>query len=173
MGCLTVVGLFFVLAPSLGSDQLPSKSESPSATRPIRDIRMREGGMVIFHVLDAAGSPLPRQVVNVSYEGYNVATARSNEAGQIRVNGLRPGVHVLASGQSTLPLRFWNAQFAPPSAANSTAIVVNQPMVRGQYGAPMIGPGLLATGAALAGVAGVIAGTNSTNKSVPVSPASP
>jgi hypothetical protein len=173
MNCLAVVGVFFFPSPLFGSDKLPSKSVSASATRPIRDIRIREGGMAIFHVVDAAGSPLPRQVVTVSYQGYNVATALSNEAGQIRINGLRPGIHILASGQSTLPLRFWNIQFAPPTAANSTAIVVNQPMVRGQYGAPMIGPGLLATGAALAGVAGIIAGKNSRNKSVPVSPASP
>ena len=134
---------------------------------------MRDGGMVTFHVLDAAGRPLPRRVVTVMYQGNTVATALSNEAGQIQINGLRPGVHVLASGPSAMPLRFWNAQVAPPSAASSTAIVVTQPIVRGQYGAPMMGPGLLATGAAVAGVVGVIAGKNSTNESVPVSPASP
>lgn len=134
---------------------------------------MRDGGMVTFHVLDPAGTPLRRRVVTVTYQGNTVATALSNESGQIHIKGLRPGVHVLLSGSSAVPLRFWNAEVAPSSASSSTAIVVTQPIVRGQYGAPMMGPGLLVTGAAVAGVVGVIAGKNSTNESVPVSPASP
>jgi hypothetical protein len=168
--CLVVAGLLLFQPSSFGSDELTKKSGSFTSARPIRDIRMRDGGMVLFHVLDAAGSPVPGQVVTVSYQGNTVATALSNEVGQIQVNGLRPGIHVLASGHAGLPLRFWNAQVAPPSAASSTAIVVTQPIVRGQYGAPMIGPGMLATGAAVAGVVGVIAGKNSTNESTPVSP---
>ena len=176
--CLAVVGCILVQCLCFGADQ--SAANTASVTRPpIRDIRMQVGGNVVFHVQDAAGIPQPRRVVTIGYQGHTVATAVSNASGQVRISGLRPGIHVLASGQSGMALRLWNAEVAPPSALNSTAVIVSQPVVRGQYGAPMMGPGMLATGAAVAGVVVVIAGKNSTNESVPVSddtssgPASP
>lgn len=160
-----------ILLPSaaFSVDQSTANSVDSSSTL-IRDIRMREGGLVLIHVLDAAGKPLSGRVVTITHQGKTVAAARSNAAGHVWISGLRSGIHVMASGQTANALRFWTADVAPQFAADSTAIAPSQAIIRGQYGAPMIGPGMLATGAAVAGIVGIIAGKNSTNESVPVPP---
>ena len=172
MNCLAAAGIFLSQSVCLSAGQLTAVPGSSAPTRPIRDIRMGDGGLVVIHVLDSAGHVLPDRTVTIAHQGHIIATARSNKGGQIRVSGLRSGIHLLASGQSTAPLRLWTAEAAPPFATDNTAIVASQHIVRGQYGAPMIGPGMLATGAGIAGLVVVVAGKNSSNESVPVSPLS-
>ena len=171
MNCLAAACIFFSQSLAVCAEQLTTGPDSSSPTRPIRDIRMQDGGWVMFDVLDAGGHALPHRTVTIAYQGHVVATARSNNGGQIRVSGLRSGIHLLASGQSSVPLRLWSADVAPPFATDSTAIVVSQPIVRGQYGPPMVGPGMLATGAGIAGLVVVLAGKSASSDSVPVPPA--
>ncbi len=168
MNCLAAAGMFLSQSTTFSADQLTTRAGLSSSANPIRDIRMRDGGLVMIHVLDAAGKALPHRTVTIAHQGHIVATAKSNKGGLIRISGLRAGIHLMASGQSAVPLRLWTADVAPPSANDHTAIVVSQQIVRGQYGAPMIGPGMLATGAGIAGLIVVVAGKNSTDDSVPV-----
>ncbi len=171
VNCLAAAGMFLCQSLNISADQLTTRPGLSPPAKPIRDVRMREGGLVMINVLDAGGKALPHQTVTIVHQGHIIATAKSNERGQIRVSGLRSGIHLLASGQSSVPLRLWTASVAPPVATDSTAIVISQQIVRGQYGAPMVGPGILATGAGIAGVAVVVAGKNSTDDSVAVPPA--
>ncbi|HIE97957.1 MAG TPA: hypothetical protein EYG03_12535 [Planctomycetes bacterium] len=171
LNCLAVASMLLSQSLTVSADPLTTTSGLSSTAKPIRDIRMHDGGLVMIHVLDDAGKTLPHRIVTITHQGHIVATARSNNGGQIRVSGLRAGIHLLTSGQSMVALRLWAADVAPPSATDSTAIVVSQQIVRGQYGAPMVGPGMLVTGAGIAGLVVVVAGKNSSDDSVPVPPA--
>lgn len=145
-----------------------------------KDIRLSQKSEVNLTIVSAAGKPLADQVMVVTHRGNEICRAKSNRKGQVRISGLRPGMHVLTLGKEVVPVRFWTYRSAPPSALHNPAIVAGNGAVRGQYG-PMMGPTMgpamapvmLATGVTATAIAVVLIGKSSGGDTDIVLPASP
>lgn len=107
----------------------------------IRDVELREKGILTTRVVDMQGQPVAGEKLSVLYQGREVASAVSDQNGYVVIGGLRPGAHTLSTPMNAVPCRFWNKDTAPPSAVGMPAVVSDVEIVRGQFGAfnlPMV-----------------------------------
>lgn len=163
-----------LVQPVSNSDSVdtPSSSTAPE----LRDVRLQNAGRLQLRVIDEAGKPESDQLVRVFYQNSVIAETRTNASGSAVILGLRPGVHLVATGGRMNAYRLWTQQSAPPSAISAPAIVISEQSIRGQYGygpGPMMAPGMLATGVTAAAVVAVLVGKDNGDSSVVVTPSSP
>ncbi len=95
------------------------------------DISLNQG-VLIGTVLNASAQPVEGIHVQLQHNNNVIAKAVSDKNGQFVVKGLRNGGHTLQVGKTQHPVRFWNQQSAPKTAASQMAIVVDEAVVRGQ-----------------------------------------
>lgn len=160
--------------PKSNSD--PAGNPAGSKAAELRDVKLQDAGRLQLRVIDEAGKPEPNQVVRVFYQNSVIAETRTNASGQAVILGLRPGVHLVATGGRMNAYRLWTQQTAPPSAISAPAVVISEQSIRGQYGygpPPMMAPGMLATGVTAAAVVAVLVGKDDGDASVVVTPSSP
>jgi hypothetical protein len=160
--------------PASNSDPVGNQLSSKSPE--LRDVRLQDAGRLQLRVIDEAGKPEPDQLVRVFYQNSVIAETRTNASGSAVILGLRPGIHLVATGGRMSAYRLWTQQSAPPSAINAPAVVISEQSIRGQYGygpGPMMAPGMLATGVTAAAVVAVLVGKDNGDGSVVVTPSSP
>lgn len=153
-----------------------SRIEVSKPAKPtFRDVRLEQGGQLRLTIVSLDGQQLPEQMVTVWFNKALVCQSKSNAKGQIRITGLRPGLHMIQIGESTQACRLWSAKSAPPNAIANPAFVAGSSTVRGQYSPmmPMIGPAALATGVTGVAIAAILIGKSSSDDNSTVFPASP
>ena len=151
----------------------------------IRDIQLAAGGTSSLVVTDSTGEPIEGCLVALYYHSHQIAVAKTDHHGAVRVVGMKPGLHVVHIGTQQTVCRFWDNEGAPPSATSRPAFVVSEQLARGQYygpmmgypmqpmmGPPMVAPVLLATGVTAVAVAAVLVGKSEGDDPVLV-PATP
>lgn len=154
---------------------------SPQAHPVFRDVKLGKHGELSLTAVAITGKPLESQPVTVVYNGTVVCRSKSNQAGVVSITGLRPGLHTVQVGKTSVLCRLWKASSAPPNAISTPAIVADDSAIRGQYGPgmvgapmmPMMAPAVLATGVTATALAVVLIGKSSSNDSDIVLPASP
>ena len=126
--------------------------EAPAAPKPIvRDVRLQDAGLLEMKIVDGQGMPQAEQPVQIQFADKTVAKAVTDETGNVRFTGLRPGLHIVSAPHGAAAFRFWNTDQAPPSALQSPAIVSDSNVVRGQFGGPAVG-GLIVAGLGVAAI---------------------
>lgn len=158
--------------PASSASELQSPAPEYGAAA-VRDIKLQQGGTLKLKVLSLDGQQIAQQVVQVSFQQSVIAATKTNEAGEVVISGLRPGVHVVHSGDSSQAYRLWAPETAPPAAISNPAFVVGMESALGQYGPPMMAPGFLATTVTAAALTAVLIGKNRGKSSVVPVPASP
>jgi hypothetical protein len=93
---------------------------------------LSEQGDFLGQIVDAQGSPAVGADVELWTQGKLAARGVADESGRFRFVGTRAGVYqVLASGTGSV-VRLWQPAAAPP-AARHAILLVQGPVVRGQY----------------------------------------
>lgn len=171
-----------VVSPVLNSTTFGWQVEHAEPKAPVfRDVRLGEKGQLSLSVVAITGKTLEGQPVAVLHNGKVVCRTKSSRGGQVRMTGLRPGLHTVQVGKNTVLCRLWSASAAPPNAIARPAIVADDSAIRGQFGAPMVGapmmpmvaPAVLATGVTATALAVVLIGKSSSNDNDVFLPASP
>ncbi|MEP3482214.1 MAG: hypothetical protein ABJZ55_23415 [Fuerstiella sp.] len=141
----------------------------------VQDVVLNSSGYLTFTVVQSTGRPVVGNPIAVLAGSVQVAAAKTNAKGQVRISGLKPGLHVFQTGYTKSMVRLWPAGAAPPQAVKDPAIVDASDLVRGQYGyGPPMAPGLVAATVTALGVGAVVIGKSSgSESSVAVDPASP
>jgi hypothetical protein len=98
----------------------------------IRDVAMSTEGALQGQFIGQDGQPVSAAQVVVASDEAVIAETVTDAEGQFKVAGLQPGVYEITAGDTTLPVRVWTNEAAPPTAA--TAALISQPVVRAQYG---------------------------------------
>ncbi|MDP6447756.1 MAG: hypothetical protein QF805_28420 [Pirellulaceae bacterium] len=101
----------------------------------MRDVALKDGGMLVGAVLNPAGKPQANVAVHCISGGKVVATAKSDDRGRFAFNQLRGGVLQLQSSESVALVRVWAPRTAPPNAQQGVMLVHGGELVRGQEGA--------------------------------------
>jgi hypothetical protein len=146
MACLGVTATHLALANPPAS--------SPRAAI-IRDVALREGGVLHGSVLDGAGRALPDLPVQVRRGDVVVATARTDAQGRFAAANLTGGVHQVTTPNGAAVYRLWTPAAAPPAAAPSALVLPEGGVVRGQAGgmgawvAPAVSAAVIATTAGI------------------------
>ncbi|MEZ6060288.1 MAG: hypothetical protein R3C19_08010 [Planctomycetaceae bacterium] len=117
----------------------------------VRDVQLKADGLLQMKIVDGQGVAQANQPVQVRFADKTVAKAVTDESGDVRFRGLRPGLHVVAAPHGAAAFRFWNEEQAPPSALKNPAIVSDSEVVRGQMGGAGLGT-LLGVGLGIAGI---------------------
>lgn len=166
--CFSGPGSLFAQSSVADDSVSPGKAAAKEAHEPmagptvVQDLVLDHRNTIQIRVVDEAGQPVSNLPVTLLHSDRAVAQAATNPQGEASFTRVRPGMHVLHTGDRAVAVRFWSEQAAPPNAVRQPAIVLPQQIVRGQYGPPMMaGPAILLTG--VAAVAIVLAGKNSSN----------
>ncbi|MFY9253967.1 MAG: hypothetical protein WAO83_10975 [Fuerstiella sp.] len=167
-GSTTTPGM--ISASGVSVLKAPEPKSEPVA---VRDIKLLDGGTLKLKVLSLDGRQVPQQVVQVQFQQTVIAATKTNESGEVVISGLRPGVHIVHSGDAAQAYRFWAPETAPPAAISNPAFVVGMESALGQYGPPMMAPGFLATTVTATALAAVLIGKNRGKGSEVAVPASP
>jgi len=101
----------------------------------VQDVRLRDGGVLVTRVVDLQGKPVADEQVVVEFKGQTIASSYSNEKGLVAIAGLRPGQHAIVTRSGATTCRLWMPETAPPAAINTPAVVSDNTLVRGQFGA--------------------------------------
>ena len=99
-----------------------------------RDVALQDGGVLVGQVLDAQGKAIAGAPVAVQTAGKAVANTITDKNGRFRVEGLRGGVHLVATVGQQGVYRCWATQTAPPAAQRGLMLVSSTDVVRGQCG---------------------------------------
>lgn len=127
-------------------------------------------GVLTGVIVNSAAKPVSGLNLQLIHGDTVIARATSDENGQFAIRGLRNGGHVLQVGAVQHPVRFWGTQQAPPSATAKMAIVVDEPVVRGQESS--LNNALIPI-AIIGGALAVTLGTTLSAEDKPAAPASP
>ena len=103
----------------------------PVANRSV-DVRLSGDQTLVGTIVDAQGRTVAGAQVTVLFNGVAVAHTKTTSSGRFAVNGLRGGVHQIASGQSRQSVRLWTERTAPASATSAALIVASEKIVRSQ-----------------------------------------
>jgi hypothetical protein len=121
----------------------------------IRDVALREGGILHGSILDGTGRALPDTPVQVRRGDVVVATARTDARGHFAAPNLTGGVHQVTTPSGAAVYRLWTPGAAPPAAAQSALVLPEGGVVRGQAGgmsawvAPAVSAAVIATAAGI------------------------
>jgi hypothetical protein len=130
--------------------------EAPARKAAAVDIALDESGDLAGAVVATDGKPIDGAVVTLSKQGKPVARTTTNEAGAFALASVKGGTYEIQAGDSARIVRVWNADAAPPAAAEGATLVVGQ-TVRGQDGYYEAGGFDFLTMATLATSAGALA----------------
>lgn len=150
-------------------------SETGIARLAVKDVVLNPLGHLAFTVVGSTGRPVVGGRISLWLGSARIARAKTNSKGQVRISGLKPGLHVFQTDFTKTIVRLWSPETAPPHAVASPAIVDASDLVRGQYGygAPMA-PGLVAATVTAIGVGAAVIGKSSgSDGAAAVVPASP
>lgn len=158
--CLLLTGVISLGGPAMAAGPVEIRSSDVSLT----------DGVLTGIIVNSSAKPISGLNVKLIHGDNVIARATSDENGQFAISGLRNGGHVLQIGTVHQPVRFWETQQAPPSATARMAIVVDEPVVRGQESSlnNVLIPALV-----IGGALGVTLGTTLSADDKASAPASP
>ncbi len=148
--------------PLLSAEQRTASTpveETPERDSLMQDVKLQPEGVLKARIVDLQGNPVVGEQVSVMFRGKEVAAVVSDTDGFATVSSMRPGLHAIVTPAGTTPVRLWNADTAPPTAASVPAVVSDAELVRGQFGAfnlPM-------AAVLVASVAGIVIGLDARN----------
>ena len=93
---------------------------------PAKDIALGPNGTLSGLVKDSSGQAKSAEIVTVGFSGNEVAKVQTLKDGRFTIEGLREGTHVVKASGSSFPVRFWQADKAPPSADSGITLVSRQ-----------------------------------------------
>ena len=91
-----------------------------------KDIVLGPNGSFSGVVKDVNGRAKSAEIVTVGFSGAEVATVQTLEDGRFTIEGLREGSHVVKTSGTSFPVRFWEADKAPPTADSGITLVSRQ-----------------------------------------------
>ena len=97
-----------------------------------KDIVLGPNGSFSGVVKDVNGRAKSAEIVTVGFSGAEVATVQTLEDGRFTIEGLREGSHVVKTSGTAFPVRFWEADKAPPTADSGITLVSRQVPVEGE-----------------------------------------
>ena len=101
----------------------PAVINAPAAAK---DIVLGPNGTFSGVVKDVNGRAKSAEIVTVGFSGAEVATVQTLEDGRFTIEGLREGSHVVKTSGTSFPVRFWEADKAPPTADSGITLVSRQ-----------------------------------------------
>ena len=101
----------------------PAVINAPAAAK---DIVLGPNGTFSGVVKDVNGRAKSAEIVTVGFSGAEVATVQTLEDGRFTIEGLREGSHVVKTSGTAFPVRFWEADKAPPTADSGITLVSRQ-----------------------------------------------
>lgn len=117
----------------------PSPGWAYESTPVAKDVALRSGGMLVGQVINAQGAPQAGAPVAVLQNEQAVVSTHTDANGVFAAKGLRGGQYQIVTPNGQRLYRFWAADTAPPSAADSAVLVSGEEIIRGQW-APPSGP---------------------------------
>ena len=144
---LVVLIAIGIVAPpaSVQADHRSSPTSSAAAAKKdapvVRDVELREGGILKGQLVNASGAPLAEQAIQLVRDEQVVATSQTDEAGDFEITGLAGGTYLIDAQQTKAAVRLWTHGTAPPAAADGTLLVAPSQTLRGRFDGP--GNGLL------------------------------
>ena len=96
---LALAGMFVNQIAVAASPATPRPGKTASRVT-VRDIALREGGLLRGQVVDAAGTPQLNTKVVIAKQSGIVASLTTNAAGRFEVAGLNGGVYQIITTQS-------------------------------------------------------------------------
>ncbi len=132
-----------VLAAEVDVDQTPV----------VLDVALKDGGVLIGHVVDPQGVSLARVPVSVRDQVREIAVTATDQRGYFSVLGLRGGVYQIVAAEGQRTVRLWMPGTAPPSSQQLALVVAGGDTVRGQFSLGALGF-WLSNPWVLAGIAG-------------------
>ncbi len=122
-------------AQSVGDsrDQPVSRAASTGLRHPrVGDVALSEQGTFRARILSRDGLTVADQTLTLSRRGETVATAVSDNQGQIAIPGLTGGQYEMHVANETSVIRIWTAKAAPPIASKNLLIVPTSQIERAQ-----------------------------------------
>jgi hypothetical protein len=107
---------------SFAAPPAPLKTQAVAA----KDIVLGPNGTFSGVVKDVNGRAKSAEIVTVGFSGAEVATVQTLEDGRFTIEGLREGSHVVKTSGTAFPVRFWEADKAPPTADSGITLVSRQ-----------------------------------------------
>lgn len=109
----------------------PARPAMVASPAPI-DVALAAGGALRGEVVNGAGHPLVGTVVRVRQGQEIIATRLTGRRGEFEVTGLRGGLYLIETEQTSRHCRLWTTGAAPPAAIDRLLIVAGETLSRGQ-----------------------------------------
>ena len=146
LACLGVLLPQATFAAAPGElQQLPGQIAASEAGSVIRDIALREGGVLVGQIVTAEGTAAAKVPVSLQQNGTELVRTVTDANGLYAVKGLRGGVYQVVSGKTIDTYRLWTPGTAPPSARDAAMLVEGNAVVRGKLGDLLGNPWVLTT----------------------------
>ena len=131
----TVACLGILLPPPVFADspRVPQSSTSREVTtRPVGDVALSDGGVLVGQVVSEEGVPHANTPVRLQLNGAEVAAALTDANGMFSVSDLQGGVYLIITPHTFGIYRLWVDNTAPPAAKQGVLLVTGGNVVRGQ-----------------------------------------
>lgn len=121
-GMMTLLAAGWLL-PSvvLASDTRPT--DSPQTRGEIKDVALRDGGVLQGQAIDHQRRPLAGLQVLIRQRDQPVAAVVTDAQGRFAVRGLRAGMYTMETTRGSGNYRLWAPRTAPPSAEFAALLV--------------------------------------------------
>ena len=114
------------VAPPARQDAVPVVPRRPE------NVELQPGGVLTGWVVDGHGTTVGATRVSLHNGQTLVAETMTDATGSFRMQPIRGGVYQLSTGETSVPLRVWANQTAPPGSAQAV-MLNNTDVVAGQY----------------------------------------
>ena len=103
-----------------------------AARSAIKDVALREGGVLQGQLVDTSGAAKVAIPVVVAQNGKVVVVAKTDERGRFTIRGMRGGAYQIESANANGVYRLWAPKTAPPAAKSGVLLVADDSVVLGQ-----------------------------------------
>ena len=133
----TLTSLVVPVSLLQAAESLPLQSDSPvqkevaPAVKPIH-FKLAQGGKMAGVIHDSHGTPVENQQVSIWFEGTEISSTVTDEFGEFGFAGLKPGKHIVASGEKGTTYKLWPQDAAPANSETVVQMTSDGNVVRGQ-----------------------------------------
>lgn len=106
----------------------------------VRDVELSGEGTLHGAVLTDVGETINGAQVRLQHQGKTVAVTTTDADGRFAITGVRAGMHHIAAGSLTTPVRLWKSGTAPQQASAGIAISGSETIIRAQSYDPYCPP---------------------------------
>jgi hypothetical protein len=132
---LATIGL---VIPQVGTVSAAGPHPSPPGQTAneliIADVALTSDGLLRGQVVDRTGTPKAHKAVTLSTKDQVVGQATTDKEGVFAIPVAKGGVYALTDRETTVVIRVWTHQTAPPAAKQGLLVISDQQLVRGALG---------------------------------------